>query len=116
MNFKKVNSDKKDGNVRYSAPGMRGSIWISSTLLEGAAPDSITLGDEINFVAPGAVTSPAARAKMTPEERAAAKVAAKEARAKETPADKAARAKAIADKAAARAAKLAEAAAAVPAV
>lgn len=98
---------RKDAYVVFKIKGLRGSVYVSKSMISGDAPATATI-DGISFVAPGAQKEPVA--KMSKEERVAALAAAREARKNETPAQKAERARVVAAKATAKAAKLTAAA------
>jgi hypothetical protein len=99
MTLTRTNVDRKGSSIVYSlGDGYRGTVKFARSVFGETIPSTLELTGD-GFAAPGSK----AKAKMTKEERAAARAAM-------TPADKARRAKEIADRATARAAKLAAAA------
>lgn len=98
---------RKGGYIVYNVPGLRGCLTINKSMIKGEPPAYLNV-DGVSFETPGAQKPSVA--KMSPEERKAANVAAAAARKAETPVQKAARAQETADKAAKRAEKLAAAA------
>jgi hypothetical protein len=88
LNFRKTD---KSGSSSYAIAGVKSSVYFNKGMFKGAAPATleIELPDGFAFSAPGDA-KPAGIAKMTPEERKAAQVAAKAKRDAMTPAEKAA--------------------------